>query len=184
MDENNSSTNKSEVNTQALNALLALSSIDLANKLGDVLVSKKLRVTVAESCTGGQLATALCAASDTPEFFGCGFVTFTNEAKSTLLGVKPETLARWTAVSEQTATEMADGARNASREPVSISVTGYAGPDGGEDGTPAGTVWFGWGLPGKPPLTIKRLFEGDSKAVLDQAVKFALAQLIIFLDGA
>lgn len=182
MDEKNSSTNNDLFDTKALDALLTKSSIDLANQLGDVLVSKKLRVTVAESCTGGQLATALCAAKDTPEFFGCGFVTFTDEAKSTLLGVKPETLARWTAVSKQTAEEMAEGARNNSHEPVSISVTGYAGPDGGEDGTPAGTVWFGWGLPGRPALSAKRLFTGDSKEVLDQAVKYALAQLIALLN--
>lgn len=183
MTEKNSATNKSETDSR-LDALLALSSVDLASKLGDLLVSKKLRVTTAESCTGGQIATSLCASSDTPEFFGCGFITFTDEAKSTLLGVKPETLARWTAVSEQTATEMAEGARNVSHEPVSLSVTGYAGPDGGEDGTPAGTVWFGWGLPGKAPLTIKRQFEGDSKAVLDQAVKFALAKLFVLLEEA
>lgn len=177
MDEKNN-----DIDTEALKALLELSSIDLANRLGDVLVEKKLRVTVAESCTGGQIATSLCAASSTPEFFGCGFVTFTDEAKMTLLGVDPDTLARCTAVSQQTATEMAEGARNVSHEPVSIAVTGYAGPDGGDDGTPAGTVWFGWGLPGQHPLTVQRLFKGDSKEVLDQAVKFALAQLILLLD--
>ncbi|MGP3593696.1 2-oxo-tetronate isomerase [Vagococcus sp. WN89Y] len=176
MDERNSPEKSRDIDTQALSA------IALANKLGDILVSQKLRVAVAESCTGGQIATSLCAAKDTPEFFGCGFVTFTDEAKSQLLGVKPQTLARWTAVSEQTAIEMAEGARNVSRESVSLAVTGYAGPDGGEDGTPAGTVWFAWCLPGQPPLAVKRLFEGDSKAVLEQAVKYALAQLIALLE--
>ncbi len=168
--------------THNMNALLCLPVAMLASQLGELLTQKKLRVTTAESCTGGQIATALCATGDTPEFFGSGFVTFTDDAKSTLLQVSRETLARWTAVSEQTASEMVQGACAVSHEPVGISVTGYAGPDGGEDGTPAGTVWFAWALPNQPPVTALRHFSGDCASVVEQAVKYALATLITLLS--
>lgn len=176
---------KSETTTlqsERVAPLLKLAISDLADRLGTLLCDKKLRVTTAESCTGGQIATALCACESTPEFYGSGFITFTDEAKQTLLQVKKETLARWTAVSQQTAFEMAQGACDASHEPVSIAVTGYTGPDGGEDGTPAGTVWFGWGLPDSEPVTVKCLFEGDTKEVIEQAVKYALAGVITLLS--
>ncbi|WP_200553033.1 2-oxo-tetronate isomerase [Kosakonia sp. LAM2021] len=168
--------------TNNMNALLCLPIPMLAAQLGELLTQKQLRVTTAESCTGGQIATALCAAGDTPAFFGCGFVSFTDEAKSTLLHVKRETLARWTAVSEQTASEMVQGACAVSHEPVGIAVTGYAGPDGGEDGTPAGTVWFAWALPGQAPITALRHFAGDCESVIEQSVKYALATLITLLN--
>lgn len=166
-----------------LSELLNKDPIELAGMLGEILVARKLRVTTAESCTGGNIAKSLCAAQNTPEFYGCGFVSFTDEAKHRLLHVRNETLETWTAVSQQTAMEMATGACEVSKEPVSIAVTGYAGPDGGEDGTPAGTVWFGWVLPEGRVLTIRRQFEGDPQAVLEQAVKFALGQLIVQLDN-
>ncbi|WLI78715.1 2-oxo-tetronate isomerase [Kosakonia sp. H02] len=174
--------NTTSINTGKVNALLAQPVSALADSLGTLLCEKGLRVATAESCTGGQIATALCACESTPDFYGCGFITFTDEAKSTLLHVKAQTLARWTAVSEQTATEMAQGACDVSHEPVSIAVTGYTGPDGGEDGTPAGTVWFGWGLPGRAPVTSKCHFDGDTKSVIEQAVKYALAALIVLLN--
>ena len=174
--------NRPPFNTDNVTPLLAKPVSELADTLGTLLCDKGLRVATAESCTGGQIATALCACESTPEFYGSGFITFTDEAKSTLLHVKPETLARWTAVSGQTASEMAQGACDVSQQPVSIAVTGYAGPDGGEDGTPAGTVWFGWGLPQRAPVIAKCHFDGETKSVLEQAVKYALAALIVLLN--
>ncbi|WP_409521068.1 2-oxo-tetronate isomerase [Pseudescherichia sp.] len=153
----------------------------LANELGDLLTSKKLRLTTAESCTGGLLGSTLCAAKDTPSFFGSGFITFTDEAKMTLLNVNPETLAKHTAVSKATVEEMAAGAVRVSGEDIGIAVSGYGGPDGGEDGTPAGSVWFGWALPGNNVYTSLQHFEGDCTEVLAQAVKYAIVMLLFRL---
>ncbi len=87
-------------------------SVDsLTKKLGDLLVNQKLRLTTAESCTGGKLASALCAAEDTPSFYGVGYVTFTDEAKAKILRVQRHSLAEHTAVSEAVVTEMAQGLR-------------------------------------------------------------------------
>ncbi|WP_312738263.1 nicotinamide-nucleotide amidohydrolase family protein, partial [Atlantibacter hermannii] len=76
--------------------------INQANELGKLLRARTLRLTTAESCTGGQLAVALCAAENTPDFYSCGFITFNDDAKRKLINVRPETLARYTAVSQQT----------------------------------------------------------------------------------
>lgn len=115
-----------------------------AKQAGIYLSRRGLRLATAESCTGGLITYMLCATEDTTAFYSSGFITYTNEAKQRMLGVSAETLRLYTAVSEQTVHEMAAGARERSGEDVSLSVSGYAGPDGGEDGTPPGTVWFGW----------------------------------------
>ncbi len=141
------------------------------------LTARRLRLTVAESCTGGKLINALCAEENTPEFFGIGYVTFTDTAKVKVLGVKPSTLERDTAVSEATAREMADGARQRSGEDIAIAITGYGGPQGGEDGTPAGTVWFAWSFADRTETSVVR-FNGECEAVINQAVRYALAGLI------
>ncbi|MBB3323509.1 MULTISPECIES: 2-oxo-tetronate isomerase [Atlantibacter] len=150
--------------------------IQQADELGKLFIAKKLRLTTAESCTGGQLAVALCAAENTPDFYSCGFITFNDEAKSTLVNVRPETLARYTAVSQQTVEEMVAGALARSGEDIGVAISGYAGPDGGPDGTPAGTVWFAWGHADNIKTAVKR-FEGDSVEVLQQAVVYALSML-------
>ncbi|WP_312979230.1 2-oxo-tetronate isomerase [Atlantibacter sp.] len=150
--------------------------INQANELGKLLIARQLRLTTAESCTGGQLAVALCAAENTPDFYSCGFITFNDDAKSKLVNVKPETLARYTAVSQQTVEEMVAGAIERSGENIGVAISGYAGPDGGPDGTPAGTVWFAWGHAHNIKTAVKR-FEGDSVSVLQQAVVYAISML-------
>ncbi|MEB5921613.1 2-oxo-tetronate isomerase [Franconibacter daqui] len=150
-------------------------------KVREYLRAKGLKLATAESCTGGLIAYSLCATGDTTDFFSSGFTTYTNKAKQNMLGVSEETLRLYTAVSEQTVKEMAQGARDRSGEDVSLSVSGYAGPDGGEDGTPAGTVWFGWALNDGRLVAEKRHFNGDPKTVIDQAAAFALERLIELL---
>lgn len=103
-------------------------SVDsLTKKLGDLLVNQKLRLTTAESCTGGKLASALCAAEDTPSFYGVGYVTFTDEAKAKILRVQRHSLAEHTAVSEAVVTEMAQGAKDQAEVNISIAISGYGG---------------------------------------------------------
>nr|WP_318382428.1 2-oxo-tetronate isomerase [uncultured Enterobacter sp.] len=154
----------------------------LANALGERLIQQHLRLTTAESCTGGQLASTLCAAKNTPDFFGYGFITFTDAAKINVLKVPRETIARHTAVSQQTVEAMARGAISASGEALSVAISGYAGPDGGEDGTPAGTVWFAWYFGEDEVRTRCRQFTGDCTEVIDQAIRYAIAMLICRLD--
>lgn len=149
----------------------------LTHTLREQLTARCLRLAIAESCTGGKLASALCAEEDTPEFFGIGYVTFTNAAKKKVLGVRHSTLERYTAVSEATAKEMAEGARQRSGEDIALAITGYGGPQGGEDGTPAGTVWFAWSFADRTETSVVH-FDGECEAVLNQAVRYALAGLI------
>lgn len=152
-----------------------------AEQLGQRLLHSEWRLATAESCTAGLISMTLAAVENSGNFYTSGFVTYSDNAKSQLLGVRPETLEAHTAVSEQTAREMAQGARERSGEPVSLSITGYAGPDGGEDGTPAGTIWFGWGLPDGSVVAEMRRFEGDPKSVMEQGAQFALARLDVLL---
>ncbi|EFU4764329.1 2-oxo-tetronate isomerase [Salmonella enterica] len=156
-------------------------SVDsLTKKLGDLLVNQKLRLTTAESCTGGKLASALCAAEDTPSFYGVGYVTFTDEAKAKILRVQRRSLAEHTAVSEAVVIEMAQGAKDQAEVDISMAISGYGGPEGGEDGTPAGTVWFAWNI-NNITLTSRQHFSGDCQEVLEKCVRFALAELLFLL---
>ncbi|MEI2264572.1 CinA family protein [Erwinia sp. CGal63] len=151
--------------------------INAAEKLGGVLQQIGAKVAAAESCTSGLVSTALGAASDSSSYFTSGFVTYTDGAKHRLLHVSEKTLQVHTAVSEATAREMATGAKEVSGESASIAITGYAGPDGGEDGTPAGTVWFGWGLPDGKVVSLQRHFAGGPEEVVQQAALFSLRHL-------
>ncbi|NTZ47701.1 2-oxo-tetronate isomerase [Lelliottia aquatilis] len=157
------------------------STTAIANELGRLLIARKMTLTTAESCTGGLIASALCAAEDTPLFFGAGFVTFNYAAKETVLGVHAETLKNHTAVSQQAVTEMAVGAIARAGAQVSIAVSGYAGPEGGEDGTPAGTVWFAWYLSSSDIVCECVHFEGDCEAVITQTTAYAVAGLLELL---
>lgn len=148
--------------------------IDAAEALGEVLKSANLRLATAESCTAGLVSQSLGAATDSATFFTTGLVTYTNSAKHRVLQVSEETLEVHTAVSEATVREMASGACALSQEAVSLAITGYAGPDGGEDGTPAGTIWFGWQLPSQEVISTVRRFEGEPEKVIEEAALFAL----------
>jgi len=104
---------------------------------------QNLRLVTAESCTGGLIAALLTAIPGSSEVFERGFVTYSNAAKSELLGVRPETLASFGAVSEEVAREMARGALGAAPADLALAVTGIAGPGGGSAEKPVGLVWFG-----------------------------------------
>ncbi|MCA8878452.1 MAG: CinA family protein [Rhodobacteraceae bacterium] len=114
-----------------------------AAALLDIARDRGVLLATAESCTGGLIAAAITDIPGSSDVFDRGFVTYSNAAKEDMLGVRPDTLARFGAVSEQTAREMAEGALARSRATLAVSVTGIAGPGGGSPEKPEGRVCFG-----------------------------------------
>jgi len=158
--------------------------VALAAELGRRLASRRALVTAAESCTGGLVAGAITSIPGSSGWFQRGFVTYSNEAKTEMLGVPAETLARHGAVSEETARSMAEGALRAGRANYAVAITGVAGPDGGTPAKPVGMVCFGWAaLDGSTTSTTKRL-PGDRAAVRHASVIVALQGLIDRIDPA
>lgn len=140
-----------------------------------VLRAAGLRVALAESCTGGLIAAALTHIPGSSDVVDRGFVTYSNAAKTELLGVPAELIATVGAVSEAVAARMAAGALERSAADIAVSVTGVAGPGGGSDAKPVGTVWFGIAAHGRPARAESRLLAGDRAAVRLAAVRHALA---------
>jgi nicotinamide-nucleotide amidase len=156
----------------------------LAEKVAQRLKARGGMIVTAESCTGGWVAQELTAIAGSSSWFDRGFVTYSNEAKQEMLGVRPETLSQHGAVSEETAAEMAQGALQSSRGTVSLAITGIAGPSGGTPGKPVGTVCFAWATkPGRLRAETKR-FPGDRDAVRRQSVEYSLAKVLEVLDEA
>jgi len=149
----------------------------LAERLGGALLARRQRVATAESCTGGLVAGAITAVAGSSAWFERGFVTYTNEAKTELLGVPAATLATFGAVSVQTAEGMALGALAASRAQWALAVTGVAGPGGGSPEKPVGTVCFAWSGP-CGARSERRQLGGDRAAVREESVRIALAGLL------
>jgi nicotinamide-nucleotide amidase len=156
--------------------------LSLARRLGARLKKRRLKLVTAESCTGGWIAQAATAVAGSSEWFDRGFVTYSNEAKKELLGVRSATLARHGAVSEETAKEMAAGALARSRAQVAIAVTGIAGPSGGTREKPVGTVCFAWAGRRRTPESSVRRFSGDRKGIRRRSVAFALRGLLERLE--
>ena len=117
---------------------------ELVQQLAAKLTEKGWMLATAESCTGGMIAAACTDLAGSSQWFDRGFVTYSNEAKTEMLGVPAELIAKHGAVSEEVVRAMAEGAIRHSRAQVSIAVTGIAGPGGGSAEKPVGTVWVGW----------------------------------------
>lgn len=115
----------------------------MENEVVELLKKYKLTITTAESCTGGLIAAALVNVAGASDVLNEGYITYSDGAKERLLHVKPETLEKHGAVSEQTAIEMAKGAALAAHADVALSATGIAGPDGGTQEKPVGLVYIG-----------------------------------------
>lgn len=152
-------------------------------EVAELLEQKKLHVTTAESCTGGLIAGALVNVPGISEWFGEGYVTYSNEAKEKLLGVSRETLTTCGAVSAETAGEMARGAADAAGVDVAVAVTGIAGPDGGTAEKPVGLVYMGCFCKGELCVE-KHIFAGDRAQVRAQSVQTALQLLKSMLEQA
>ena len=154
----------------------------LASALGEYLSANSGLLATAESCTGGGIATAVTDIAGSSGWFERGFVTYSNLAKSDMLGVLPATLAQFGAVSEEVARAMALGALAHSTATISVAVTGVAGPGGGSAEKPVGMVCFGWAGAGGEVLTVTRNFSGDRDSVRRQAVICALQGVLERLE--
>ena len=152
----------------------------LCEQLAGTLQSRGWMLATAESCTGGLIAAACTELSGSSNWFERGFVTYSNEAKTELLGVGEDLLAQHGAVSEVVARAMAFGAIRHSRARVSVAVTGVAGPTGGSADKPVGTVWFGFQVDGLLSSETRR-FPGDRAAVRAATVDHAFRRLLELL---
>ncbi len=139
-------------------------------------------LATAESCTGGLIAAACTDLAGSSDWFERGFVTYSNAAKTELLGVPAELIVVHGAVSREVARAMAEGALARSHAHIGVAVTGVAGPGGGSADKPVGTVWFGWRVPGRSE-TECRQFTGDRAAVRAQTVAHALGRLLSFVES-
>jgi nicotinamide-nucleotide amidase len=147
---------------------------ELAQQLGLLLKSNGKKIATAESCTGGWIAQTMTEVSGSSAWFDRGFVTYSNAAKVQMLGVSPETLALYGAVSAQTATEMVVGALAHSDADYAIAVTGIAGPDGGSVEKPVGTVFIAWAYKNRDVKVLQQQLTGDRHQIRRQTVKLAL----------
>ena len=155
----------------------------LVLRLAELLQHRRWMMATAESCTGGLIAGACTDLSGSSNWFERGFVSYSNEAKTELLGVDAALIAAHGAVSEPVARAMAAGAVAQSRAQVSVAVTGVAGPTGGSPEKPVGTVWFGWSVDGQL-RTEHRRFDGDRAAVRAATVHHALQTLVRLVSSS
>lgn len=157
--------------------------LDLVKKLGDLLTEREMKIAVAESCTGGLLAAALTHKSGSSSYFDRGFVTYSNEAKIENLSVPEQMITMNGAVSAQVAEAMARGALKHSGAQLAVSITGIAGPAGGSDEKPVGTVYFGFALEGGSAGAMHSLFEGDRDKIRSQSAATALKHMVEILES-
>jgi nicotinamide-nucleotide amidase len=160
-----------------------LETLDLARSVLDACRARGWHVATAESCTGGLVAAALTAIAGSSDVVERGFVTYSNEAKSELLGVPPEVIAAHGAVSAETAAAMAEGALARAPVDLAVSIVGVAGPGGGSPQKPVGLIHCALARRGKSPRTERRVFPGDRAAVRGAALRLALGLLAAEAHG-
>ncbi|MFT4249581.1 MAG: nicotinamide-nucleotide amidohydrolase family protein [Pseudomonas sp.] len=147
---------------------------ELSEVLGAQLLARREHLVTAESCTGGWIAKAMTDVAGSSAWFDCGMAAYSYEAKQALLGVRPQTLETYGAVSRETVIEMVSGALVNSGASIAVAVTGIAGPGGGSADKPVGTVWVGWKRRGGYASAELFHFDGDRDAVRRQTVAIAL----------
>ncbi|HTI18794.1 MAG TPA: CinA family protein, partial [Trinickia sp.] len=153
----------------------------LAVRAGNKLRETRLMLATAESCTGGMVATAITDISGSSGWFERGFVTYSNQAKTEMIGVPAELIEKHGAVSEPVARAMAEGALRNSRAQVSLAITGVAGPGGGTPAKPVGMVSFAWS--NRLHTSVETLvFKGDREQIRVQAAVHALRGLLVLLE--
>ena len=150
---------------------------NMVTALAERLLGKQWMLATAESCTGGMIAAYCTDLSGSSAWFERGFVTYSNEAKTELLGVPSDLILKDGAVSESVARAMALGACYRSNANVSVAVTGIAGPTGGSADKPVGTVWLAWCVDGIAQAEM-RLFSGDRTQIRQDTVQAAIEGLL------
>jgi len=164
-----------------------MNSIDYAKKLAQLLLTKGWKLALAESCTGGLVCATLTELPGSSDWFERGYITYSNQAKTECLGVSEELLHTYGAVSEPVAKAMAQGAQINAGVNLAVSITGIAGPSGGSQDKPVGTVCFGWAIrytAGENITTCQtKLFIGDRQSIRQQATEHALAGLLQLLNN-
>lgn len=150
----------------------------LATQIGEYCKIRNLRLTTAESCTGGGVSCILTSIPGASIWFDRGFITYSNISKEELLGVSPLTLANFGSVSAETAKEMADGALTHSQAQISVAITGIAGPDGGTTEKPVGTVWIACASQTQDTQAIYHMFSGNRETIREQSMEAALLILL------
>ena len=150
---------------------------ELASQIGDSLISRNENLVTAESCTGGWVSMLITSVAGSSRWFDRGFITYSNEAKQEMVSVDRQVIEIHGAVSEETARQMVQGAIKHSHARAGISVTGIAGPGGGSDEKPVGTVCFGWLLDGDCE-TETCFFSGDREDIRRQSVRHVLSGML------
>lgn len=145
-------------------------------EIKEKMTENKLTLSVAESCTGGALASMLTSLPGASNYFILGTVTYTDDMKSAVLDVSVNTIVKYSAVSHETAREMAAGVRRISGSNIGISTTGYAGPEGGDGNDPVGTVYVGLAV-GNTVDSTRLSLEGSRKEIISGACHRALEKL-------
>ena len=149
--------------------------------LSATLIARQWKLAVAESCTGGMLSENITSLAGSSEWFDCGFITYSNAAKTKLLEVNTSLIEAHGAVSEAVAIAMAEGALANSQSQLSIAITGIAGPSGGSVEKPVGTVCFAWASDTHATLSSTRHFAGDRQQIREQAVLAAIDGLSMLI---
>ena len=152
----------------------ATNSTTTAEKLVQCLQEKGLQITTAESCTGGMIASKIVDVSGASLVFEEGYITYSNRVKEKVLEVSSDTISKYSVVSHEVAEEMAAGIQRKTQADIAISITGYAGPEPADDGTPAGTVYIGICYQ-KQTKSQHFCFAGTRQEVREQAAQEALA---------
>jgi nicotinamide-nucleotide amidase len=153
----------------------------LAAALGQRLLERGLTLATAESCTGGWIAKVVTDIPGSSGWFDRGFVSYSNTSKRDMLGVSESVLESRGAVSAEVVAQMAAGALERSGADAALAVSGVAGPGGGSEEKPVGTVYFAWALAGSEPVVKRMQFAGEREEVRHQTVRLALERLLELL---
>lgn len=154
----------------------------LAERLGRLCRRRGAMLTAAESCTGGGVASVITAVAGSSDYFETGYVTYSNAAKTRLLGVPKALLEAHGAVSREVVEAMVTGACRDSGASLGVAISGVAGPGGGSDDKPVGTVWLAWGS-AEGAEAERFHYPGDRRAVRERAVREALVGLVQRLEA-